>query len=255
MMSFKGFRRNLITSLVIIFVCSSLLAAPKVSLKDDKISISVKDESLSSVLYSISQATGIEIYIAEDVPLKPISIDLSNMPIEEAFKRILKGYNYATVHERYKGGWKVSAINVYGSSLEKGKMQKVVDSSKLLESKEGGDLVKVVTYGSIGDGGKVLVPVRMKVAGSGGSKGEPSSEGLDPRLLQLQTEFEERELNTFNELLLITSKLENAKDPDERKALSLQYASKAGDFYELKKAHLNKVESLKRILKTRREKQ
>lgn len=69
----------------------------KVQFRDNRLNLSAVDADIQSILLRISEETGIFVRFPQALK-KKMSLTLSNIKLEKALKRLLKGLNYATVY-------------------------------------------------------------------------------------------------------------------------------------------------------------
>jgi len=244
-----------IVILILIFLISAIVEAkPVVIYSKGKLSIKAYNQPLISLLYSMSQVTGIKFYVSKKLQAELVNINISNRPVEDALKILLKNFNYATIYTKKDGTWEISAVTVYPRSGKKGDLiptfggaDKVVLSKNRLMKYP----IQIVTYGTIPKDGGVLVPARMMIKKVGSYK-VLYGKGVPASILTLQASFEEREMRMYKDLIMLKCKIDSTKDPKRKEILSMIYAEKARHFYMLKKAHLNKIETLKRIYESRK---
>ena len=80
--------------------------------RDNRLSLSAVDADIQSILLKISQATGIFIQFPQALQ-KKMSMTLSEVKLENALKRLLKGLNYATVYSLSKDMATIRVSKVY----------------------------------------------------------------------------------------------------------------------------------------------
>lgn len=106
---------------LILITCALLHWAPvygatlQLDVHDNLLSLSAEDSDLSSILQRISEATGIDFRFPIDLQ-KKITLKISDVRLETALKRILKGLNYATVYSVAGSGdpARISTVYIYG---------------------------------------------------------------------------------------------------------------------------------------------
>ena len=84
-------------------------------MQDNLLSLSAADADLSAILQRLGEAAGIDFKFPKDVERK-ITLQFSDVRLETALKRILKGLNYATVYSSAGSGDspRISAVYIYG---------------------------------------------------------------------------------------------------------------------------------------------
>ena len=66
---------------------------PVIALQDDRLTLSVQDGGLESILEVLSRLSGVEILSPEGLGSGRVSVDLRNVPFEGGLRRILRGYD------------------------------------------------------------------------------------------------------------------------------------------------------------------
>jgi len=82
---------------------------------DNLMSLEAVDADLSTILQRLSEDAGIEFKFPNELD-KKITLQLSDVRLEVALKRILKGLNYATLYSLAPSGdsTRISAVYIYG---------------------------------------------------------------------------------------------------------------------------------------------
>ena len=83
-----------------LLLSASSEALPRVTYSDGFISVKARKVPIATLLLSISEATGINIYVSKDLPPKLVSACISKKPLEDALKRILRDFSYAVYTQR-----------------------------------------------------------------------------------------------------------------------------------------------------------
>jgi len=223
--------------------------APSVICNADRLSVECFGEPLLSLLEKVSDATRIDVFVSENLKPEPVHIRLADCPIEDAIRRILRGYNYAAVYTREGDAWRISALRIYpdgenGGTVVPVKTKKTSGShhetgkeTREVWVQSGADMI---VDGALGNHGR-LVPSRIRPVPSSASGGPL------PPWFSLQKQFDHIETMKYQELLLHQQKMESVSDPEKKEALSLVYADEVEKFHIMKKEHLNQIEAIKRF--------
>jgi len=228
-------------------------ARPEVNYSDGLLSVKAVKSPLLPLLKSISKAAAIEIFVSRDLNPGDISIQFADEPLEAGLKRMLRGLSYTAVYSRDRDSWRVTALKVFPEGKYSGEMVSILsqtgNSEMLMKKAEtktvlfpSGD--KFRTYGKLGKGGR-LIPARSVPNTS------IAAADLNAPWFRLQKQLERKETRRYEELMLLERKHEAAQDPDRKDALAMAYADEVEKFHAMKKAHLNKIEALKRIYQAR----
>lgn len=251
--------KNRHATLLILGICvSCLLTAgvakagtkPVVTYSDGRITLKADKSPLLPLLESIAKATNIEIFITKDIKLGDISVQIVNEPLETVFKAILREYSYAAVY--YKDGdlWRITSLRIYPEGKYSGEAVSISPGSRSSDLYKGTgeaktvlfrDSEEIMTYGSPASGG-LLVPSRSVPKPS-----EQATAQVNTPWFRLQKQLEREEARQYEKLMHHKRKLEATQDPDKKEALLMAYTKELEKFYAMKKAHLNKIEALRRI--------
>ena len=229
-------------------------AMPEIGYSDGLLSVKAVKAPLLPVLELIGKATGIEVFVSRDLKPDNISIQLTDEPLEGAFKRILRGLSYAAVYSKNKDLWRMTALKVFPEGQYSGEMVSILSEAGNSKTSVKNVETKMVlfpsvdefqTYGKPGRGGR-LIPSRSVLNTS-----DLTTADLNAPWFMLQMQFERKETQKYEELMLLERKLEAVQDQDRKDALAMAYADEVEKFYTMKKANLNKIEALKRIYQAR----
>jgi len=88
----------------------------QLGMHDGLLSLNAADADLSGVLQRLGEAAGFDFRLPKDLQRKKITLQLSDVGIETALKRILEGLNYATVYSVDDKGddTRIVAVYIYG---------------------------------------------------------------------------------------------------------------------------------------------
>jgi len=214
------------------------------------------DTPLTSLLASITEATGIKVFLSTELRHATVSARVVDRELEEGLKSVLRGLNYAVIYRKKGDAWEISALKIYPPGKHGGPLMAIGNGKKgpfVSAGKKPAKRVRfypgdeTAAFGRPGDGG-LIAPARTTAA-------DPSNTDrriqTDTPWFQIQMEQERRESQKYRELTLLKQKLGATRDPDRKAALSMAYAEAVNKFYAMKKAHLNKIEALKRIYRNK----
>lgn len=87
----------------------------QMQMQDNLLSLRAEDADLSTILQRLSETAGIDFKFPKDVE-KKITLQFSDIRLETALKRLLKGLNYATVYSAAGSGdsTRICAVYIYG---------------------------------------------------------------------------------------------------------------------------------------------
>ncbi|MCX6574798.1 MAG: STN domain-containing protein [Candidatus Aminicenantes bacterium] len=219
------------------------------------LNLEAKNATVGELLETIARTAGVDIFVAPGFQTagQKMTLQISDEPLEEAIRRILRGYNYAAIYEKEGNDFRIAALKIYPEGQASGAVVPLFGGGRtpIYEEKNrrgetmtilvnaGGD---IVTHGSAAARRGMVGPSQTEVAATA-----PPSAGLQSPWFALQLQQEQAEVERFSELLMLRRQAEIATDPKQRQALAMVYADEAAKFQAFKKANMNKVESLKRI--------
>lgn len=222
--------------------------------QDGRITLKATQMPLLQVLEELSISTGVDISVSENLEPGVIDANFIDKPLEDAFKSILKGYNYAAIYSKKGSSWQITSLKIYPGGTYTGKVVPILPETAKIKNADGGNAKKAVmvrsgeqfvTYGNLESRG-ILIPSQTV---PGDAFTTPES-GISP-VFVLQKDLERKEAARYHELMLLREKLASARDPERRLALSQVYADEANKFKEMKVSHINRIEALKRIARFR----
>ncbi len=219
---------------------------PQVGYSKGLLTLKTYKTPLVKVLEAISKAAELDIFVAKDLIPDDVSIQLTEVPIQDALKRILIGTNYAAIFFKEGEALKLTALKVFPEGKYDGELIPIAAASKRSAISQNAGKTKTVlvrsgqevaAQGTLMNSG-ILVPIRSKPV---------FQDGQVPTWFVLQKQLERKEAQKYEELMHHKMKFAGTEDLDRKKALAVVYAEEVAKFYDMKKAHLNKIESLKRI--------
>jgi hypothetical protein len=234
---------------LVFFLCPQTLWAgkPEVGYAEGRLSVKAERSSLFSVLEAISTSTQIDIFVSTDLPPKDVTIEIVDLPLEDALKRVLRGVNYAAIYGKEGESWYIAALKLYPKGKYGGDVIPLYPKEAKAESRipeetktvviSGGE--EIATFGALEERGR-LVPSRTVLKGEGSSVRETG-------WFALKMQLERKEAEEYQRLQRERMRMEAAKDPERKQALAMAYADQLQKFQEMKAAHLSKIEAMKRI--------
>ncbi len=92
------------------------------SIHDERLSATLRQVSVGEVFAELARQTGIHVHVEGAAAIETVSVEFTNLPLEEGIKRILQGKNYALTyaaetHDRL-GGPKIMAVRVLATKTE-----------------------------------------------------------------------------------------------------------------------------------------
>ncbi len=86
------------------------------SLQDQQLSAALRHAAVGDVLAELARQTGIHVRVEGAAAIERVSVEFTNLPLEEGIKRILQGKNYALTYNEDAlhrvGAPKIVAIRV-----------------------------------------------------------------------------------------------------------------------------------------------
>ncbi len=252
---------SLITLAIVFFLCfagGSLYAAQEkgsVRFAENRLSVAADKMPLTELLKEISESASINIYVSKDLQPVNVTVNLSDSPLEDALKVILRGYNYAGIYQKNGESWQITAVKVYPTGQPGGTLLRLGDQGSKVISKDPRAVTKtvivssgmdVITYGGIEGNEGILVPSMTVPNPSVGP-----TDSLNQPWFALQKQLEKKEFEEYQKLKLMHKKVAEADDPEKQETLAIMYADEARKFYDMKQSHLNKIEAMKRISESR----
>ncbi len=243
-------RRALFAGLVAL----SILAEPpqafsqnqaRVSYSDGRLSVDATEVPLHSVLRTVAEMTGLEIFVSEDLQGERVTARVEHQPLEAALKRLLRRFSHAMTYETQDGSIALSSVKVYPQGVFKGPVVAVApppSPTPTAQSKAQGASERGAPAGDPEASGSLLPRSYTRQPGleTGQHAGASDAAGMAARL-----EFEERK--AYSEIEDLKAKIAETVDPDQEEALELVLMEKIAEFQELQHRNRNKMESLRRI--------
>jgi hypothetical protein len=225
---------------------------PGMTYKDGRLTLDADQAPLSQLLEIISKSAGVDIFVSKSFNSGNVSIQVTNQPLEDALKSMLRGYNYAAVYTKEGDKFRITALKIYNEGQQGGEVVPLFTGQRQTVFGEGT---------ARGETRTVLVNSGGEVISRGGLENQgllaPSQTEIDPGAVQtgalqspwfaMKVQLDQQEKEKFQELQMLRKQMESANDSEKKKALTMIYADEMSKFYAMKRANTNKVEALKRI--------
>jgi hypothetical protein len=219
------------------------------------LTMEAKSATVGEILEGIAKTARVDIFVARgfQTAQERLTFQFEGEPLEEAVKRILRGYNYAAIYEKEGDDFRIAALKIYPEGQAGGEVIPLFSGGRtpLYEEKNRRGETVTVLVNAAGD-----IVTRGNMTARRGSIGPSQTEfaaavspgaDLSAPWFALQLQQEQAEAARFADLLMLRRQVESATDPKQREALTMVYADEVAKFQIFKKANTNKVESLKRI--------
>jgi hypothetical protein len=261
---FTGWTRRIVA--VFIVLTAGLLLAwpvwavvkPGAKYAGGNMTLEAKNATVGEVLETLARTAGVDIFVTRgfQTAAERITLQIADEPIEDAIRRILRGYNYAAIYVKEGDDFRIAALKIYPEGQQGGEVVPLFSGGRTPiyeEKNRRGETVtvmvssggEVITHGGLGKKG-LLVPSQ-----SIPNPAVSPAATLNKPWFALQIQLESQEAAQYQDLLLLQKRLESAADPDLKKSLTMIYADDTAKFHAVKRANLSKIESLKRITQFR----
>jgi hypothetical protein len=230
------------------------IVKPGVKYAGGNLTLEVKSASIGEVLETIARTAGVDIYVARGMQTmgEKITVQIAGLPLEDAIRQILRGYNYAAIYTKEGDDFRIAALKIYPEGQQGGEVVPLFSGGRtpVYEEKNRRGETVTILVDARGD-----IVTRGNMSARRGALG-PSQTEVSPQVrpadlqtpwFALQLQAERDEVERFNELLLLRRQAESTTDPQRKQALAMVYADEVTKFQAFKKANMNKIESLKRI--------
>lgn len=239
-----------VVALVVFFMFTShCLAALDVAYEDGRLTVRVSNQPLEVVLERISAVLDVDVYIADECRLEPLTINLEGVPVEAALGRILRAVSHAVLYTRTESGPRISTLKVYPkgspgspvSLVEKSGARGPADLAAVGQPEpswvEAPESRSAAVHGARQPPGHagVFVPERPSSTGAVSIASVRALEGL------------ERERVLHEEIRALEVEASNAGDPDAKEAYTIALIEKIQEFHKVQKANRNAQAALRRL--------
>jgi len=234
---------------------SGAAVRPGAKYEGGNLSLDARNATVSELLETIARTAGVDVFVAKGfMPNQErMSFQAVAEPLEDAVKRILRGYNYVAVYAKEGEEFRIVALKVYPAGQAGGEIIPLFTGGRqpsYEEKDRQGRTVTVlvdasgdmVTRGTMLARRGVLAPSQTEIAPA-----TSPNAGTHTPWFALQMQQEQAEADRFADLLLLRQQVEKTDDPQRKKALALVYADEMTKYQALKRSNANKMESLKRM--------
>jgi len=237
---------------------AAAMVRPGATYAGGNLTLEAKNATIGELLETIARTAGVDIFVAPGFQTtgQKMTIQISEEPIEEAIRRILRGYNYAAIYEKEGNDFRIAALKIYPEGQASGAVVPLFSGGRTPiyeEKNRRGETVTVL----VSSGGELITHGGLEKRGALVPSQSVPNPAMDPaEMLQkpwvaLQLQLESQEAAQFRDLMLLQKRLEGAQNPDLKKSLTLIYADEMAKFHSSKMANLSKIESMKRITQFR----
>lgn len=253
-----GFLVLLIVAFLALSESAGAVVRPGAKYEGGNLTMEARNATIGEMLETIARTAGVDVFIAKGLQTKEdrMTLQIAEEPLEEAIKRILRGYNYAAIYEKEGNDFRIAALKIYPEGSVSGAVVPLFTGSRtpIYEEKtRRGETVTVL----VSAGGEMITQGGLGKRGAlGPSQSVPNplmdpAETLKKPWVALQLQLESEEAAKFSDLLLLQKRIEGAQDPELKKSLALIYADETAKFHAAKMANFSKIESMKRITQFR----
>ncbi len=218
------------------------------------LTLEVQNATVGEILETLARTAGVDVLVARGFQTggERITLQFVGEPIEEAIRRILRGYNYAAIYIKEGDTFRMAALKIYPEGQQGTEMVPLFSGGRTAvyeEKNRRGETVtvmvssggEVITHGGLEKDG-LLVPSQTVP-----NPANNPAETLSKPWFALQVQLESQEAAQYQELMLLQKRLDSAGDPELKKSLTMIYADEIAKFHAAKRANISKIESLKRI--------
>lgn len=230
------------------------MVRPGATYAGGNLTLEAKNATVGELLETIARTAGIDIFVGPGFQAagQKMSLKISDEPLEEAIRLILRGYNYAAIYEKEGNAFRVAALKIYPEGMATGAVVPLYSGGRTAvyeEKNKRGETVTVL----VNAGGEMITHGGLEKRGALVPSQSVLNPAMDPAATlktpwgALQLQLESEETAQFRDLMLLQKRLAAAQDPGLQKSLTLIFADETTKFYAAKRANINKIESLKRI--------
>ena len=235
MNSVKSLSKRAIIKAVIVALCIAVmpLAAvcdvdaavqPGAKYAGGNLTLEAKNATVGELLETIARMAGIDIFVTQGFQStgQKMTLRIEGEPLEEAVRRILRGYNYAAIYIKEGNDFRIAALKIYPEGQQGGEVVPLFSggrTSVFEEKNRRGETVtvmvssggEVITHGGLEKKG-LLIPSQSIL-----NLAESPEAALNQPWFALQLQLESREAAQYQNLMLLQKRLESAADPDLKK--------------------------------------
>jgi hypothetical protein len=243
------------TAAGLLLVCpASAVIRPGAKYAGGNLTLDAQNATVGELLETIARTAGVDVFVAQGFQTagQQMTLEISGEPLDEALRRILRGYNYAAIYEKEGDDFRIAALKIYPEGQMSGAVVPLFSGGRTTVYEEKNKRGETVTI-MVNAGGEMITHGGLEKSGLLVPSQSVPNPAMDPAVtlqkpwVALQLQLERQEAARFRDLLLLQRRLEGAEDPDLKKSLTLIYADETAKFQTFKRANLSKIESLKRI--------
>ncbi len=214
----------------------STFAVTMIEFSDNKLTVMAENASMVHVLEEVAKKANIAIFVSEEFNPGPVTIQITEVPLEQAFKKLLKEHNFVTVYNKAGGDFTVTALKVYPKGKSTGKMDALITETVPAENISTDAAVSVQDP-----------PVSATVPGEiiPGAYVQFASK-KDKSMIQMAHGFEQTEETAVKEINELKQKVSQTQDEVEKDTLNLELMNRVVAFQDMQREHGDAMESLYR---------
>jgi len=221
------------TLLVLIVLFTSIeigFAAPQVEFSDNRITVRAKNYSMVRLLEQVAKKTNVVIFVSKDFDPGSVTIQLDKVPLEQAFKKLLKQHNFVTIYNKKNDDFIISALKIYPKGKSAGQMDILITKSISSDEThmENAGSTPIVP-------GLTLPGEYVKYAATKNKSMIPVAYG-----------FEKTEKKVSKEINELRQKISHIENNVEKDLLTLELMEKLVTFEDMQRGHVDVLESLYR---------
>lgn len=231
---------------------------PGATFAGGNLTLEAKNATIGELLETLARTAGVDVFVARGFQTAgdPVTLKVAGEPIEEAIRRILRGYSYAAIYVKEGDEFRIAALKIYPEGQQGAEVVPLFSGGRTAVYEEKNPRGETVTV-MVSSGGEVITHGGLERKGLlvpsqsiPNPAGDPAAT-LNKPWFALQVQLESQEAGKYQELMMLQKRLESATDLDLKKSLSMIYADEVAKFHTTKRANLSKIESLKRITQFR----
>lgn len=235
------------------------MVKPGATFAEGNLTLEAKNATVGEILETLARTAGVDVFVARGFQTSGarVSLQIAGEPVEEAIRRILRGYSYAAIYIKEGDDFRIAALKIYPEGQAGGEVVPLYGGGRTAiheEKNRRGETVtvmvsaggEVITHGGLAQKG-LLVPSQSVPNPAAGNP----TDTVNKPWFALQLQLESQEAAQYQDLMLLQKRLESATDPEMKKTLTMVYADEVAKFHTAKRANLSKIESLKRITQFR----
>jgi len=212
---------------------SAAIGKSKVIYKDGWLTVEADNISMVSLLSDIAKKTNVVIFVSKGFDPGKVSIHLDKHPLEDAFGKILKGYNHVAIYSKKNNEFVVSALKIFPRGKAQGPMDMIITKSISTEQTKGFDIEDTARIP-----GETLPGEYVRYALK-----------RDRSLVGVAHGFEKKEKQITREINELKLKAGEALSQSQKELFNLELMNKLADFELVQRGHTDAMEALYRASK------